>query len=86
MLVRFPQPWRAALNPLRVAIGGWQEDVHRLRVVDPSTRFLRMLKVFDAPADPSRSIIEAIGKITAAQTSFFTGTTIGTNAARTQRR
>jgi N-methylhydantoinase A len=41
---------------------------------------LRMLKVFSTPADPSRAIVEAVGKI-AGDTEFVLlhGTTVGTN-------
>jgi len=66
-------------EPLRIAIdtGGTFTDCVWM---DPSTRRLRMLKVFSTPADPSRAIVEAIGKI-AAETEFLLlhGTTVGTN-------
>jgi N-methylhydantoinase A len=66
-------------EPLRIAIdtGGTFTDCVW---IDPSTRSLRMLKVFSTPADPSRSIVEAIGKITAeADFILLHGTTVGTN-------
>src|SRR4029077_16082316 len=66
-------------EPLRIAIdtGGTFTDCVW---IDPSTRSLRMLKVFSTPADPSRSIVGAIGKI-AAEADFILlhGTTVGTN-------
>ena len=66
-------------KPLRIAIdtGGTFTDCVW---IDPSTRRLRALKVFSTPIDPSRAIVEAIGKI--AGRSEFTllhGTTVGTN-------
>src|SRR6266576_1855302 len=66
-------------EPLRIAIdtGGTFTDCVW---VDPSTRGLRMLKVFSTPSDPSRAIVEAIRKV-AAQAHFILlhGTTVGTN-------
>ena len=66
--------------PLRIAIdtGGTFTDCVW---IDPSTDRLRMLKVFSTPADPSRAIVEAVGKI-AGETEFLLlhGTTVGTNA------
>ncbi|PYX72978.1 MAG: 5-oxoprolinase [Acidobacteria bacterium] len=48
--------------------------------VDPSTRGLRMLKVFSTPADPSRAIVDAIRTIAAeAEFILLHGTTVGTN-------
>ena len=66
-------------EPLRIAIdtGGTFTDCVW---VDPSTRRLRMLKVFSTPADPSRAIVEAISKIAAeAEFVLLHGTTVGTN-------
>ncbi len=66
-------------EPLRIAIdtGGTFTDCVW---IDPSTRRLRMMKVFSTPADPSRAIVEAIAKI-AAESEFILlhGTTVGTN-------
>lgn len=66
-------------NLLRIAIdtGGTFTDCVW---IDPSTRRLRMLKIFSTPADPSRAIVDAIGKI-ARGTEFILlhGTTVGTN-------
>jgi N-methylhydantoinase A len=52
--------------------------------IDPSSRRLRMLKVFSTPSDPSQAIIEAIHQITAEHTRhaeliLLHGTTVGTN-------
>jgi N-methylhydantoinase A len=49
-------------QPLRVAIdtGGTFTDCIW---IDPSTRRLRMLKVFSTPADPSQAIVEAVTQI-----------------------
>lgn len=67
------------LEPLRIAIdtGGTFTDCVW---IDPSTRRLRMLKIFSTPADPSRAIVDAIGKI-AGGSEFIVlhGTTVGTN-------
>jgi len=66
-------------EPLRIAIdtGGTFTDCVW---VDPSTRGLRMLKVFSTPSDPSRAIVDAIRTI-AADSEFILlhGTTVGTN-------
>ena len=66
-------------NLLRIAIdtGGTFTDCVW---IDPSARRLRMLKIFSTPADPSRAIVDAIGKI-ARGTEFILlhGTTVGTN-------
>src|SRR5712671_8070710 len=41
---------------------------------------LRMLKVFSTPADPSRAIVEALGKISPTRPVILLhGTTVGTN-------
>jgi N-methylhydantoinase A len=66
-------------EPLRIAIdtGGTFTDCVW---IDPSTRRLRMLKVFSTPSDPSRAIVDAISKITAeAEFILLHGTTVGTN-------
>src|SRR5437660_9410095 len=66
-------------EPLRIAIdtGGTFTDCVW---VDPSTRGLRMLKVFSTPANPSRSIVNAIRTIAAeAEFILLHGTTVGTN-------
>src|SRR5437660_2267456 len=66
-------------EPLRIAIdtGGTFTDCV---LVDPSTRGLRMLKVFSTPADPSRAIVNAIRTIAAeAEFILLHGTTVGTN-------
>jgi N-methylhydantoinase A len=66
-------------HPLRIAIdtGGTFTDCVW---IDPSTRRLRMLKVFSTPTDPSQAIAEALEKI-ALQKQFILlhGTTVGTN-------
>jgi N-methylhydantoinase A len=66
-------------QPLRIAIdtGGTFTDCVW---IDPSTRRLRMLKVFSTPADPSQAIVEALRKI-APENDFVLlhGTTVGTN-------
>jgi N-methylhydantoinase A len=66
-------------EPLRIAIdtGGTFTDCVW---IDPSTRRLRMLKLFSTPADPSSAIVDAIRAI-AAETEFILlhGTTVGTN-------
>jgi N-methylhydantoinase A len=66
-------------EPLRIAIdtGGTFTDCVWM---DPSTRRLRILKVFSSPEDPSRAIVEAIAKI-AVESEFILlhGTTVGTN-------
>ena len=66
-------------EPLRIAIdtGGTFTDC---MWIDPSTRRLRMLKVFSTPADPSQAIVEAIAQIAAdAELILLHGTTVGTN-------
>ena len=66
-------------EPLRIAIdtGGTFTDCVW---IDPSTRRLRMLKVFSTPADPSRAIVDAIRTIaTEAEFILLHGTTVGTN-------
>jgi N-methylhydantoinase A len=66
-------------EPLRIAIdtGGTFTDCVW---IDPSTRSLRMLKVFSTPADPSRAIVDAIRAIAAeAEFILLHGTTVGTN-------
>src|SRR5580698_9875400 len=67
--------------PLRIAIdtGGTFTDCVW---VEPSTRQLRMLKVFSTPADPSRAIVEGVRKISPSAESeivLLHGTTVGTN-------
>jgi len=65
--------------PLRVAIdtGGTFTDCIW---VDPSTRRLRMLKVFSTPADPSQAIVDALQKVSPdADFILLHGTTVGTN-------
>lgn len=67
-------------QPLRIAIdtGGTFTDCVW---IDPTSRGLRMLKVFSTPADPSRAIVEAVRKITQdADFLLLHGTTVGTNA------
>jgi N-methylhydantoinase A len=66
-------------EPLRIAIdtGGTFTDCVW---IDPSTRRLRMLKVFSTPADPSRAIVDAIRTIAKeAEFILLHGTTVGTN-------
>ena len=66
-------------QPLRIAIdtGGTFTDCVW---IDPTTRCLRMLKVFSTPADPSRAILEALNKISPeAHFILLHGTTVGTN-------
>ena len=66
-------------EPLRIAIdtGGTFTDCVW---IDPSTRRLRTLKVFSTPIDPSRAIVEAIGKIApGSEFILLHGTTVGTN-------
>ena len=66
-------------QPLRIAIdtGGTFTDCVW---IDPTTRCLRMLKVFSTPADPSRAILEALDKISReAHSILLHGTTVGTN-------
>jgi N-methylhydantoinase A len=72
-------PMPLGLQPLRIAIdtGGTFTDCVW---IDPSSRRLRMLKVFSTPSDPSQAIVDAVRKI--ASDSEFTllhGTTVGTN-------
>lgn len=47
--------------------------------IDPGSGELRMLKVFSTPADPSRSICEALEKIGGGELIVLHGTTVGTN-------
>ena len=66
-------------NTLRIAVdtGGTFTDCIW---VDPSTRRLRMLKVFSTPADPSQAIIDALAKIAPGEHFVLLhGTTVGTN-------
>src|SRR6516165_7829097 len=66
-------------QPLRIAIdtGGTFTDCIW---IDPTTRQLKMLKVFSTPHDPSEAIVEAIQKITSGQNFILLhGTTVGTN-------
>jgi N-methylhydantoinase A len=66
-------------QPLRIAIdtGGTFTDCVW---IDPSTRRLRMLKIFSTPADPSQAIVEAIQKIMHEKDFILLhGTTVGTN-------
>jgi N-methylhydantoinase A len=70
-------------QPLRIAIdtGGTFTDCVW---IDPTTRRLRMLKVFSNPADPSQAIVEALRKIVpdealAGEFILLHGTTVGTN-------
>lgn len=66
--------------PLRIAIdtGGTFTDCVW---PDPATGRLRMLKVFSTPSDPSKAIIEAVGKIAIeSELLLLHGTTVGTNA------
>ena len=66
-------------QPLRIAIdtGGTFTDCVW---IDPTTRRLRMLKVFSTPSDPSQAIVEALKKIaTAKDLIMLHGTTVGTN-------
>ncbi|HUA16096.1 MAG TPA: hydantoinase/oxoprolinase family protein [Verrucomicrobiae bacterium] len=66
-------------QPLRIAIdtGGTFTDCVW---IDPSTRSLRMLKVFSTPADPSHAIVDAVRKITTGRHFLLLhGTTVGTN-------
>ena len=68
-----------ALQPLRIAIdtGGTFTDCIW---VDPTTRRLRMLKVFSTPADPSQAIVDALAKIApGGDFILLHGTTVGTN-------
>jgi N-methylhydantoinase A len=65
--------------PLRIAIdtGGTFTDCVW---IDPSTKRLRILKVFSTPDDPSRAIVEALGKIVRDEDFILLhGTTVGTN-------
>lgn len=48
--------------------------------IDPTTRHLRMLKVFSTPADPSQAIVDALAKINhSGELILLHGTTVGTN-------
>ncbi len=67
-------------QPLRIAIdtGGTFTDC---LWIDPSTRCLKMLKVFSTPHDPSQAIVEALRKINHHDDPILLhGTTVGTNA------
>src|SRR5579872_1594031 len=66
-------------QPLRIAIdtGGTFTDCIW---IDPTTRRLRMLKVFSTPADPSQAIVDALRKISLEDDFILLhGTTVGTN-------
>src|SRR5271169_7064600 len=71
-------------QPLRIAIdtGGTFTDCVW---IDPTTRRLRVLKVFSTPADPSQAIVDALRKIALEKTAhagefiLLHGTTVGTN-------
>src|SRR5579872_1350327 len=66
-------------QPLRIAIdtGGTFTDCIW---IDPTTRRLRMLKVFSTPVDPSQAIIDALRKISLEDDFILLhGTTVGTN-------
>ena len=79
MVVWFSATMARRSEHLRIAIdtGGTFTDCVW---IDPSTRRLRMLKVFSTPADPSQAIVEAIAKIAAhAELILLHGTTVGTN-------
>jgi N-methylhydantoinase A len=79
MLVLFSATMERRSEPLRIAIdtGGTFTDC---MWIDPSTRRLRMLKVFSTPADPSRAIVDALRTIGAeAEFILLHGTTVGTN-------
>jgi len=69
---RYPQPLRIAIDT-----GGTFTDCVW---IDPTTRRLRMLKVFSTPADPSQAIVEALKKIAPGKNiTLLHGTTVGTN-------
>jgi N-methylhydantoinase A len=69
---RSPQPLRIAIDT-----GGTFTDCVW---IDPSTRRLRMLKVFSTPHDPSQAIAEALTQIAPNQNFILLhGTTVGTN-------
>lgn len=66
-------------QPLRIAIdtGGTFTDCVW---IDPTTRRLRMLKVFSTPADPSQAIVGALQQISPDRDFVLLhGTTVGTN-------
>ena len=66
-------------QPLRIAIdtGGTFTDCVW---IEPSTRRIRMLKVFSTPADPSQAIGEVLRKIVSDENFILLhGTTVGTN-------
>ncbi len=72
-----PMPRR--LQPLRIAIdtGGTFTDCVW---IDPTTRHLRILKVFSTPADPSQAIVDALHTIApTGDVILLHGTTVGTN-------
>src|SRR5580692_6803308 len=78
LLLSLPRMPRSP-QPLRIAIdtGGTFTDCVW---IDPSTRRLRMLKVFSTPADPSQAIAEALTQIAPNQNFILLhGTTVGTN-------
>ena len=70
---------RSASQPFRIAVdtGGTFTDC---TWIDPTTRQLRMLKVFSTPADPSQAIAKALAQIAPAENLILLhGTTVGTN-------
>src|ERR1700757_808104 len=74
-----PRPMPRQFQSLRIAIdtGGTFTDCVW---IDPTTRRLRMLKVFSTPSDPSQAIVEALKKIAPEQDLILLhGTTVGTN-------
>src|SRR5580692_10205165 len=78
LLLSLPRMPRSP-QPLRIAIdtGGTFTDCVW---IDPSTRRLRMLKVFSTPHDPSQAIAEALTQIAPNQNFILLhGTTVGTN-------
>src|ERR1051325_2942520 len=71
-MLRRPQPLRIAIDT-----GGTFTDCIW---IDPTTRRLRMLKVFSTPADPSQAIVDALRKISLEDDFILLhGTTVGTN-------
>src|ERR1700722_18559882 len=78
LLLSLPRMPRSP-QPLRIAIdtGGTFTDCVW---IDPSTRRLRMLKVFSTPHDPSQAIAEGLTQIAPNQNFILLhGTTVGTN-------